>query len=170
MPAKLNLINQKFGRLTVIGPAPNRGKRTYWLCQCECGNTKEILTDSLRNGNTLSCGCLHKEKMVELCKSKTINLIGQKFGLLTVVEQVESYRNHSAWLCQCECGNTKIVNSVELKRGDTLSCGCLRSSFGEKAIEKILKDNNILYKKEYTFEDLTNERGNKLKFDFAVFI
>ncbi len=169
MPTKLNLIGQKFGKLTVIEAAPNRGGRTYWLCQCECGNKKEICTDSLRSGNTKSCGCLKKETLAENNKKRIIDLTGQKFGKLTVIKQVESYRGHSAWLCQCECGNTKIVNSNELKNGDTLSCGCLRSSFAEKFIEKILKENNILYKKEFTFDDLVNEKGNKYKFDFAIF-
>lgn len=34
-------------------------------------------------------------------------------------------RKRSAWLCQCDCGNTKVVKSDELKSGDTKSCGCL---------------------------------------------
>ena len=57
--------------------------------------------------------------------------MGKRFGQLTVIKGVESYRGHSAWLCECDCGNTVIVNSVELNRGDTLSCGCLQSSYGE---------------------------------------
>lgn len=169
MPARIDLTGQKFGKLTVLEKAQSKNGRTYWLCQCECGNKKEIQTDLLRNGKTKSCGCYKRENIIKLNKNRIIDLTGQKFGKLTVIKQVESYRDHSAWLCQCECGNTKIVNSVELKNNDTLSCGCLRSSFGEKSIERILKENNILYKKEYTFDDLINENGNKLKFDFAIF-
>ena len=41
---------------------------------------------------------------------------------------------------------------MELVKGDTLSCGCLRSCFGELQIEKLLKENNILYQKEYILE------------------
>ena len=51
----------KFGRLTIISPAPNRGKRTQWNCKCDCGNDFIALTDSLRSGNTQSCGCLQQE-------------------------------------------------------------------------------------------------------------
>lgn len=58
---------------------------------------------------------------------------------------------------------------MELKKGDTLSCGCLRSSFGEEKIEKILKENNLFYKKEYSFFDLLSDKNNKLKFDFVIF-
>lgn len=168
MPAKLNLIGEKYGRLTVIEQAPNKGKRTQWKCLCDCGKEKVVSTDCLRNGNTKSCGCYKSELVVQKNKDRTISLIGQHFGLLTVIEQSESYRDHSAWLCQCECGNKVIVNSIELKKGDTLSCGCLRASFGERAIEKLLQTNNINYKKEYIFPDLVSNNNIPLRFDFAI--
>ena len=61
----LDLTGQRFGKLTVIKfskdiQSGNR-KRKYWLCQCDCGNTKEVRTDSLTSGNVKSCGCLHIE-------------------------------------------------------------------------------------------------------------
>ena len=55
--------NKKYGRLTVltfIRLIPKRG--AVWLCQCECGQTKEILGELLRNGRTQSCGCLWRER------------------------------------------------------------------------------------------------------------
>lgn len=64
MPAHnfINLVGQKFGRLTVV----SRGENTVqgvaqWNCICECGGTAFARTASLRNGNTQSCGCLHRE-------------------------------------------------------------------------------------------------------------
>lgn len=30
----------------------------YWLCKCDCGNTKISSTNNLTSGNTRSCGCL----------------------------------------------------------------------------------------------------------------
>lgn len=49
-----------------------------------------------------------------------------------------------------------------------MSCGCLKSSYGEMVIENILKENNILYKKEYEFENLLSENKIPLRFDFAI--
>lgn len=169
MPAKLDLTNQIFGRLKVIEPAPNKGKRTQWKCVCNCGNEVYVLTECLKNGNTKSCGCLHAETARKNGLKVLKNLNGQTFGKLTVISYAGSNRGRSTWNCECECGNHVVVNQMELVKGDTLSCGCLRSSFGELQIEKILKEQNISYQKEYIFSDLLSENNIPLRFDFAVF-
>ena len=57
-----DITGQKFGRLTALHRLHNYHKKgTYWLCECECGNLKEINYRNLRNNNTKSCGCLCKE-------------------------------------------------------------------------------------------------------------
>lgn len=54
-----DLTGKKFGRLTVTHRAPNDSKdRTVWVCECECGNIKEVRATSLTQGLTKSCGCL----------------------------------------------------------------------------------------------------------------
>lgn len=51
-----------FGRLTVIGDAPNRGRiGKHWLCRCECGQLAEVGGGPLRSKSTLSCGCLRND-------------------------------------------------------------------------------------------------------------
>ena len=169
MPTKLNLINERFGRLVVIAPAENKGKRTQWLCKCDCGNKKIVLTDSLRSGKVQSCGCLRTETARANGLKQLEDLTGQIFGQLIVLEYAGSDRNRSSWRCECSCGNIVVVNQMELKHGDTLSCGCLKSSFGEQQIEKILKEQNLSYQKEFTFSDLVSENNIPLRFDFAVF-
>lgn len=60
---------------------------------------------------------------------KALDLIGEKFGLLTVIKRCGSSKdNHSMWLCKCDCGNEKIICSHSLRRGLTKSCGCLTSN------------------------------------------
>lgn len=54
-----------------------------------------------------------------------IDLSGQRFGRLVVIERVENSKdNRTQWLCKCDCGNTKVVQSCHLRRGDIVSCGC----------------------------------------------
>lgn len=54
----VDLTNQKFGKLTIIGDSKLRkSKRVLWLCKCDCGVFKNILGKYLLNGDTKSCGC-----------------------------------------------------------------------------------------------------------------
>ena len=62
--------------------------------------------------------------------SKLIDLTGQKFGRLTVLERAEDYKTpkgkrHTRWMCKCECGNTAHILGDHLKGRLTKSCGCL---------------------------------------------
>ena len=52
----------KYGRLTVISHSgkDHRGKH-LWLCLCECGNEKVVVSDNLSSGKSNSCGCLRAE-------------------------------------------------------------------------------------------------------------
>lgn len=72
MPNFINLLGQRYGRLVVIEQAPNIEKRTAWKCKCDCG--KEIITtgNSLRRGDTKSCGCLNNE--LRALRSKTAGI------------------------------------------------------------------------------------------------
>ena len=56
----IDLTGQRFGKLTVIHRVENIGVKTAWLCKCDCGNELVVISNSLRTGNTKSCGCLSK--------------------------------------------------------------------------------------------------------------
>ena len=124
-----------FSRLTVIEYAgarkTNKGVNLHqWLCKCECGKEKIILGSNLKSKETTSCGCLHKEKLKsKILKRNTTELIGQKFGKLTVVEYVEHKRSHPYWKCLCECGGINIAAQSSLTKGLTKSCGCRQGNF-----------------------------------------
>jgi hypothetical protein len=71
MPPKVDLIGQRFGRLTVISESPERKSgAVHWICRCDCGNiTNPICMSSLRNNITRSCGCLNREQITKLNKN-----------------------------------------------------------------------------------------------------
>lgn len=58
----------------------------------------------------------------------SIDLTGQRFGRLTVIElhSAAMHGTNRRWLCKCDCGGEKIVTSSRLLQGRTRSCGCLR--------------------------------------------
>ena len=59
------MIGQVFGRLTVKSELPRLRKyERRWLCQCSCGNTKEVIQNNLKNGSTASCGCIKTEMLL----------------------------------------------------------------------------------------------------------
>lgn len=168
-----NLTGQKFGRWTVLGRAPKKDKAAYWWCICDCENhtIAQVCGSHLTCNQSQSCGCLNKEIVRKIGKQAKKDLTGQTFGHLTVVKD-SGKRAHNRtviWECKCDCGNTLYVRSDILSTGHTQSCGCASQSRGEEIIEKILKTNNIQYKKEYAFSDLKTEKGGILRFDFAIF-
>ncbi len=58
---------------------------------------------------------------------KFIDLMGQQFGRLIVIERKENDKGGRVrWLCQCKCGKDVIVQSGPLNSGATKSCGCLK--------------------------------------------
>lgn len=76
--------------------------------------------------------------------SKPIDLIGQRFGKLTVVQfdRVDfkcdrtRKRKLNLWECKCDCGETVLVSSVALLSGNTKSCGCLKKEYyGKSAVD-----------------------------------
>lgn len=59
--------------------------------------------------------------------SATIDLTGQTFGRLFVERRVISKTKIIFWYCRCDCGGEAVVNSDNLRKGHTKSCGCLLS-------------------------------------------
>lgn len=58
---------------------------------------------------------------------KFIDLVGMRYGRLTVEERVEnSIHNAAQFRCRCDCGNYTIQSSNALRTGHTTSCGCQR--------------------------------------------
>lgn len=57
---------------------------------------------------------------------KRIDISGQRFGRLKVLEYVGSINHMTTWLCRCDCGVEKNVSYSNLKSGAIQSCGCLK--------------------------------------------
>jgi len=115
--ARIDITNQRFGKLTAIAPAGHsKHGDVLWLCKCDCGNQKQATTASLRKGNVKSCGCLNQRP----------SIAGQRFGRLTAIENHKNDKNETRWRCLCDCGKEVSVYKNNLKSGKTRSCGCIR--------------------------------------------
>lgn len=66
-----------------------------------------------------------------------IDLTGQVFGRLTVIERAENSKGGKVrWLCRCECGVEKIIRGSNLTNNRSLSCGCLNREVNSKVHTK----------------------------------
>lgn len=152
MSRVVDLTGQRFVRLVVIErterPKSSKERSVFWLCECDCDH-KRIVVDghSLRQNRQKSCGCLQREN----AKNNYIDLMGKKFGRLTVIEKIDKPRNSKTknrgtyWLCNCSCDNkTIIVSGASLRSGNTQSCGCLQKESGFKEYQ--IATFNRLYK------------------------
>ena len=165
----IDLTGQRFNHWTVISRVKNNSRgETMWECLCDCGNKKIVQGYSLRKGLSKSCGCLQKQKASE---ANFENLVGQKFGHLTVKElKGRDNSKKIIWTCECDCiaKNLVYVRTADLRNGKTTSCGCIKS-LGEEKISILLKEANLNFVKEKTFPTCRFPDSNTLaRFDFFV--
>lgn len=95
------------------------------------------------------------------------DLTNIKFGKLTVIKKDSKDNfNRWKWLCICDCGKTKIINSRHLINNKTISCGCILSENakinGKKSAYKISGANSYLYKDSITDFERINRRNSEI--------
>ena len=134
---KVDLQNKVFGRWTIKYFAGNRNRIVYWNCECECGNLSTISAPSLLNGKSKSCGCLRVELIRKRKYKKPEDIMGKKFGKLTVLKNLKNENGIAVCEVVCDCGNTKVVMRHHLISGNTQSCGCMQKDSGRNLMEKI---------------------------------
>ena len=106
-------IGDKFGEWTVVGIKDS----VKVICSCSCNKNndparfKAINKYTLLNGKSTNCGHLKN-------KDRIIDMRGQRFGKLVVRE----YINDQRWLCDCDCGGTKVAHRNHLLDGRTTHC------------------------------------------------
>ena len=59
--------------------------------------------------------------------SLAVDLTGQRFGRLVAITHGPRHERGTTWLCACDCGERTIVQTQNLRREMTRSCGCLHA-------------------------------------------
>lgn len=158
------LIGQKINKWTVLELKrnPDKYKEIFAVCICECGTIVDVDIYNLINNKTKDCGCGRKSMLRE---TRSTNLVGQKFGKLFVVEQLDESNQFKRRLyrCKCDCCNEIIAVGSHLSDGRTLSCGCLRSQYNSY-ISILLTNMNITYNAEHTVKI----NGANYRYDFYL--
>lgn len=158
-----DITGKRFGKLTVL----SRIDYGRWLCRCDCGNEIELMTHKLTSGNNKSCG---------KC-SRAINMIGERYGRLEVVEQSEPVNGKVMWKCLCDCGKYIVCDRQSLTYGYKRDCGCrieenqlIGKRYGRLVIKNIIRQPGEEAKAEcicdcgnITIPSLTRVINNKVK-------
>lgn len=97
-----------------------------------------------------------------------MELIGQKFNKLTVLQKTEKRKNSCiVWKCKCDCGRQVEVNTTDLRTGRKKSCGCLekinQQNFGNRTRIKNSKDRtNVKYGRLIALSPTKKRKGTNI--------
>lgn len=182
MGKRINMIGVQCNNWEVIseGPKPIELKNkssVWWNCKClKCGRIKSFNGSEIRLNRIGECHCDYQyarqksnKRFVKVDGSNSNKIIDETnntYGKLTVKSFAYTKDSKAYWNCQCDCGNITVVCGNHLRTGRIKSCGCV-VSYKEQEIEQILKQYNIPFKREYSFNDLVDK--GQLRFDFAIF-
>jgi hypothetical protein len=163
MAKRIDLVGQRFGKLTVVRMGEQSKSGLMWHCECECGTETYVSGNNLRSGSTT--GCIN-------CRG-LVNLSGRKFGRLEVISHAgkqntedQTKRSRHLWLCKCECGNEKEVSGTSLQSGNTRSCGCLQKEAMKNANRSHGMTDHIAYRAWKHARERCNNPNNK---DYALY-
>ena len=92
------------------------GRHTFWTCQCECGTVKDVSTNSLKRGESHSCGCMPRG-------GNHRDFTGEKRGALTTLRPTGNIFGKSPeYVWRCECGNEVILPVSAVPRVGNRKC------------------------------------------------
>ncbi len=129
----------RYGRLTLIEPKPSCATGRTWLCRCDCETELVVSQNSLRRGNTKSCGCLHRESAARI-------------GAMHKTHGQSQTREYGIWLGMIQrCCNP---NEEHYERYKGLLCAAWINSF-EGFIAHVGPCPSMVH----TIDRIDNERG-----------
>lgn len=118
-----DLAGRRFGRLVAVSLSHRDAKGcAFWSCVCDCGSSCVIAHANLTSGNSSSCGCFRRERLIANAPVKDIT--GQRFGKWLVIGRAGcTAKGQATWSCVCDCGAARVVVGSDLRNGSSASCG-----------------------------------------------
>lgn len=99
--------------------------------------------------------------------SALVDLTGNRYGRLVVIERVASNSRNSKWLCKCDCGKFTNVFAPALKSGNTSSCGCKLIETTIRRSTKHGDSGKKLYMVWTSMRERCNNKNNKSYPDYG---
>lgn len=133
----LDEAGKRYGRLRVLGRAPNMKQYAAWECVCDCGTRTSVRGQCLRSGNTASCGCARRERFVNTLTKSVSPMDAAYNRIIDVTKRNARTRNYEWRLTREE--------ALGLLTGACHYCGCpparmarsARGAFAYNGIDRV---------------------------------
>ena len=144
----MKLTGKKFGHLTVIRQMTGDEKlipvkNSVWLCKCDCGKEKQIVSINLTLGRTKSCGCRGADRVHKKTKNNTIRVeknihrkVNGNDGTVSYQVRVKGEYTSFPTLFQAQRWRDAKLKKLELKRDETF----------HEATKKFVNKNPFLFR------------------------
>lgn len=105
-----DLSGKRFGKLLVKRKSETKTKTrgVRWVCECDCGKTKELPSNSLTSGNTKSCGCSQYKMLGNIIPTSYINAVKQNAVKRDIEFEVSIEYLESIFTGECVLSGKKI--------------------------------------------------------------
>lgn len=154
---KNDLTGKKFGRLTVLKQVEDHvsigGNHTAkWLCECECGNTVEVVGTKLTSNHTKSCGCFKGQKYTTEIFFERIKKNPHYSDIIFHTKEIKNAQTRLE--CECKIDGYKwfpLAYKILSENSGCPKCGGNIKITHEEFVERIKKINpDILPLGKYT--------------------
>lgn len=156
----LLFLNDK--TVSMIGEYHGVSKTTSFKCNV-CGYEYTTRPSNIVSDGTGCRKCLHES--LKMPHDEFIKRIKTILPNITILSKYNGETNRVMYQCNI-CGTIHDSLGSNLLRG--YGCPVCRISKGEKKCKDYFDTNNIIYKRQYEFDDLLGINGGKLKFDFGI--
>ncbi len=174
------VIGDRQGRLVICDRAPNtKSKKARVICKCDCGNYTVINHQDFKEGRVISCGCFFKEQASKRGASTAIDYSSPERNINPFYRYIKptnlrKYGNQVVWEIECrKCGKHYFEAPNELisekRTHGNNPCDCYKKySIGIQKIISLLKEADIQYELEKTFNTCVSPKGELLRFDIYL--
>lgn len=120
----LNRANQIFGDYQIVSVSDLESNNPRYIMHCvECGHEMNVSANSFWQRANFECKN-HRPHIEPIIKYDE-SYIGRKKNFLKVIAISRfPHNNHRAFVCKCDCGNTKLIEPAHWEQEIVKSCGC----------------------------------------------